>query len=97
LQQNSASSDTSASSSTNAREAPSPARSRSRTMSESGSDRGSRASMVCDVDDSFSENCRAAEERHRMEMKGWQLKSDPFAQPDRSNLYEIRALATRKY
>ena len=92
------SSDTSASSSLNAVEAPSPARTRSRTMSESGSDRGSRASMVCDVDDTFLETCRAAEERHCMEMKGWRLKfPDPFAKPDRTNLYEIRALATRKY
>lgn len=98
LQQNGASSDTSASSSTNAIEAPSPARSHSRTISESGSDRGSRASMVYDVDDSFSETCRAAEERHCLEMKGWKFKtSGLFAAPDRSYLYEIRELATRKY
>lgn len=74
---------------------PSPAPSRTRTTSESGSDRGSRASMVCDVDDSFLDHCRKAEERHHAEMRGWKFKlRDPY---DRSNLYEIRALATRKY
>jgi len=79
-------------------QAPSPAPSRTRTMSESGSDRGSRASMVYDVDDTFLDQCRAAEERHRAEMKGWKFKPrDPLAEPDRSYLYEIRALATRKY
>jgi len=68
--------------------------------SESGSDRGSRASMVFDVDETFIESCRLAEERHTKEMKGWksalarQIAS--FA-PDRSSLYDIRALATRKY
>ncbi|KAJ7654951.1 hypothetical protein DFH06DRAFT_1201134 [Mycena polygramma] len=81
--------------------APSPARSESyvRAASESDSERGSRASMVYDVDESFLEGCRAAEERHRAEMKGWNLSSraDPFAEPDRSYLYEIRELATRKY
>jgi hypothetical protein len=79
-------------------QAPSPAPSRTRTTSESGSDRGSRASMVYDVDDSFLDYCRAAEERHRTEMKGWKFKlRDPLADPDRTYLYEIRALATRKY
>ncbi|KAF9015504.1 hypothetical protein BDQ17DRAFT_1418566 [Cyathus striatus] len=82
-------------------EAPSPARSRTRTISESGSDRGSRASMVVgDVDDEFIAACRLAEERHRVEMKGWKSslsKHDVFSGPDRSCLYEIRALATRKY
>ena len=79
-------------------QAPSPAPSRIRTTSESGSDRGSRASMVYDVDNSFLDQCRAAEERHRVEMKGWKFKPrDPLAEPDRSYLYEIRALATRKY
>lgn len=80
----------------------SPASSRTRTMSESGdSDRGSRASIFYDVDDDFVERCRAAEERHRSEMKGWrsalsrQVKA--FGEPDRQDLYEIRALATRKY
>lgn len=82
--------------------APSPARSESfvRAMSESDSERGSRASMVYDVDEAFLEGCRTAEERHRVEMKGWNLsssRSDPFAEPDRSYLYEIRELATRKY
>ena len=77
---------------------PSPAPSRNRTTSESGSDRGSRASMVYDVDDTFLDNCRAAEERHRTEMKAWIFKlRNSHAEPDRSHLHEIRALATRKY
>lgn len=81
-------------------EAPSPARSHTSAMSESGSDRGSRASMVYDVDDDFMQNCRLAEERHRVEMKGWKTtlaRHDVFAEADHSYLYEIRALATRKY
>lgn len=81
--------------------APSPARSRTRTTSESESDRGSRASIVYDVADDFVEVCRVAEERHRSEMRGWRSsvlkQTDPFGEPDRSYLYEIRALATRKY
>ncbi|KAI0321134.1 hypothetical protein OF83DRAFT_1237872 [Amylostereum chailletii] len=86
------------SSATSQVEPPSPARSRVRSPSESGSDRGSRASMVYDVDDSFLDSCRAAEERHRAEMKGWRGKlGDVYADSDRSYLYEIRALATRKY
>jgi hypothetical protein len=79
----------------------SPAGSHSRTISESGSDRGSRASMmVCDVDAAFLESCRTAEERHRVEMKGWKstlAKRDTSLASDRSYLYEIRALAVRKY
>lgn len=84
-------------------EAPSPARSHTRTLSESGSERGSRASLlVCDVDEAFVAECKAAEERHRSEMKGWQtssarLSNDSYVEPDRSYLYEIRALATRRY
>ncbi|KAI0639722.1 hypothetical protein C8Q77DRAFT_1185439 [Trametes polyzona] len=79
-------------------EPPSPARSHTRSMSESESDRCSRASMVCDVDDSFVEKCRAAEERHRAELKGWlAVSKDSSAHNDRSYLYEIRALATRQY
>ena len=79
-------------------EPPSPARTHSRPRSESESDRGSRASMVCDVDDSFVEKCRAAEERHRSELKNWiSAGHDVFVEPDRSYLYEIRALATRQY
>ncbi|KAF8846260.1 hypothetical protein BDN67DRAFT_29277 [Paxillus ammoniavirescens] len=81
--------------------APSPARSRTRTTSESESDRGSRASIVYDVADDFVEVCRIAEERHRFEMRGWRSsiprQTNPFHEPDRSYLYEIRALATRKY
>ncbi|EIW86837.1 hypothetical protein CONPUDRAFT_115584 [Coniophora puteana RWD-64-598 SS2] len=80
----------------------SPASSRTRTISESGdSDRGSRASIFFDVDDDFVERCRAAEERHRSEMKGWRSalsrQVDTVGEPDRQELYEIRALATRKY
>ncbi|KAG1757704.1 hypothetical protein EDB19DRAFT_1658629 [Suillus lakei] len=71
--------------------APSPARSRIRTNSE--------ASIVYDVADDFVEICRAAEERHRQEIKGWRMprQTDPFGSPDRRDLHEIRALATRKY
>ncbi|KAJ8520102.1 hypothetical protein ONZ45_g3026 [Pleurotus djamor] len=88
-------------SSASSSEAPSPSRSRTRAMSDSGSDRGSRASMVCDVDDTFLVKCRQAEERHQKEMRGWKTSlSKPSALStdiDRSYLYEIRALATRKY
>lgn len=69
------------------------AMSRTRSRSESESDRCSRASMVCDVEEGFFEKCRAAEARHRSEMRGWATSSEP----DRSHLYEIRALATRQY
>jgi hypothetical protein len=79
----------------------SPAPSHSRTISESGSDRGSRASMVvCDIDDAFIARCRKAEERHRLEMKGWKTSSsqrETSLASDRSYLYEIRGLATRQY
>ncbi|KAF5374820.1 hypothetical protein D9758_000402 [Tetrapyrgos nigripes] len=81
-------------------EPPSPSRSHCRTPSEAGSDRGSRASVFFDIDDDFIKNCKAAEARHAEEMKGWrdilsrQLASD---EPDRSNLYEIRDIAKRKY
>ena len=81
---------------------PYPSRIHTRTISESesGSDRGSRASMVFDVDETFIESCRLAEERHTKEMKGWKstlARQIAFVAPDRSGLYEIRALATRKY
>ncbi|KAA1468263.1 hypothetical protein DENSPDRAFT_833506 [Dentipellis sp. KUC8613] len=80
-------------------ETPSPSRSHRRSPSDSGSDRGSRASMVvCDVDDAFLETCRLAEERHRSDMRGWKSRADNFfAGEDRAYLYDIRALATRKY
>ncbi|KAJ6519697.1 hypothetical protein C8R45DRAFT_1048505 [Mycena sanguinolenta] len=73
-----------------------------RAMSEtSDTERGSRASVVFEVDEAFLASCRAAEERHRAEMKGWNTvvssRPDPFTEPDRSHLYEIRELATRKY
>jgi hypothetical protein len=76
----------------------SPARSHTKSLSESDSERGSRASMVCDIDEGFLETCRVAEERHRAEMKWWKSgDADKFVLPNRSSLYEIRALATRKY
>jgi hypothetical protein len=79
-----------------------PSHNHTRTISESesGSDRGSRASMIFDVDDTFVESCRVAEERHSKEMKGWKstlARQIASVSPDRSSLYEIRALATRKY
>ena len=80
-------------------EPPSPARSlRRRSSCESSSDRGSRASLVYDVDENFLQTCRDAETRHKSELKGWKLRNtDTFDQPDRSYLWEIRALATRRY
>ncbi|KAJ3721534.1 hypothetical protein FB446DRAFT_656764 [Lentinula raphanica] len=71
-----------------------------RAPSESGSDRGSRASMVYDIDGDFIAKCRAAEQRHVVEMKGWKeilAKQDVLYEAERPNLYEIRDLATRKY
>ncbi|KAJ7630812.1 hypothetical protein FB45DRAFT_916617 [Roridomyces roridus] len=102
LQLVSSSSSTSATSTATLSAAPSPARSDSyvRAGSESDGERGSRGSMVFDVDESFLESCRVAEERHRLEMKGWNYSAtpqDPFVEPDHSHLYEIRELATRKY
>lgn len=79
-------------------QSPSPVQSlHMRSHSESGSDRGSRASMVFDVDDQFVELCRAAEGRHRLELKGWTPVQPPTSESDRSHLYEIRALATKQY
>lgn len=73
-----------------------------RSISDSGSsERGSRASMyVGEVDEEFAVKCRQAEERHRTELKGWRStlsKYNPHQSPSLSHLYEIRALATRKY
>lgn len=77
----------------------SPTRSlRRRSSCDSSSDRGSRASLVYDVDENFLQACRDAEARHKSELKGWKLKSDDVLdQPNRSHLWEIRALATRRY
>ncbi|KAF5313282.1 hypothetical protein D9619_002995 [Psilocybe cf. subviscida] len=70
--------------------------SHSRTISESGSERGSRASMVvCDVDDAFIASCRKAEERHKAEMKGWKSTLSKQGPSDRAYLFDIRDLATR--
>lgn len=71
---------------------------RRRSSCDSSSDRGSRASLVYDVDENFLQMCRDAEARHKSELKGWKLKGDGVLdQPDRSYLWEIRALATRRY
>jgi len=79
-------------------ESPVSTRSRAESQSDSGSERGSRASMVYDVDDTFMDTCMLAEERHRHEMRGWKGKYDGRSSvKSRSYLYEIRALATRKY
>lgn len=95
----SATSDTSDGGSSNRKEPSSPVQSlRRRSSCESSSDRGSRASLVYDVDDNFLQSCRDAEARHKSELKGWKLKNnDTLDQPDRSYLWEIRALATRRY
>ncbi len=77
-----------------------PDRSQTRTPSECGGERGSRGSMVYDIDDMFVQNCQKAEERHNVEIKGWKSslsREDALSGPDRTFLYEIRALATRKY
>jgi len=94
-----ATSDASDAGTTNRIESSSPARSlRRRSSCESSSDRGSRASLVYDVDENFLQTCRDAEARHKSELKGWRSKNnDVFDQPDRSYLWEIRALATRRY
>ena len=94
-----ATSDVSDAGSSNRIETSSPVQSlRRRSSCESSSDRGSRASLVYDVDENFLQTCRDAEARHRSELKGWKLKkNDTFDQPDRSYLWEIRALATRRY
>jgi hypothetical protein len=71
---------------------------RRRSSCESSSDRGSRASLVYDVDETFLQTCRDAEARHKSELKGWKPKGgNVLNQPDRSYLWEIRALATRRY
>ncbi|KAL5495359.1 hypothetical protein ACEPAI_822 [Sanghuangporus weigelae] len=76
-------------------------RSRAQSIARSDSDHGSRASIVFELEDNFIELCRAAEARHKVEMKGWILhrneSSSSFSEPDRSYLYEIRTVATRQY
>lgn len=59
------------------------------------------------VDDTLVASCRAAEERHKQEMKGWYIRSRSRSRsvksaseeevPVRTHLFDIRALATRKY
>lgn len=85
-------------------DSPSPGRptsTHSRAMSESGSERGARPALtsLLDIDGQLLEKCRVAEDRHRAEMKGWRLRpaGGNDDEPDRSSLYEIRALATRQY
>ncbi|KAK0206176.1 hypothetical protein DFS33DRAFT_1470819 [Desarmillaria ectypa] len=80
--------------------APTSGRCRARAASEADSERFSRASMVCDIDEHFVQKCREAETQHHVEMKGWKSalsRQDTFTLPDRSFLYDIRTLATRKY
>lgn len=75
-------------------------RSRAQSIARSDSDHGSRASIVFELEDNFVELCRAAEARHKAEMKGWILgrnDSSSLNEPDRSYLYEIRTVATRQY
>ncbi|KAG9102062.1 hypothetical protein FRC06_002347 [Ceratobasidium sp. 370] len=60
------------------------------------------------VDDSLVAACRAAEERHKQEMRGWNVRSRTRSRSvkssseaeeglERTHLFDIRALATRKY
>jgi hypothetical protein len=70
--------------------------SHTRAPSDSGSDRGSRASIVYNVDEAFLRSCRLAEERHHVEMRGWCATRTDVSTPP-SHLYDIRTLATRKY
>ncbi|KAJ1311109.1 hypothetical protein OPQ81_009610 [Rhizoctonia solani] len=59
------------------------------------------------VDDTLVAACRAAEERHKQEMKGWYIRSRSRSRsvksaseeevPLRTHLFDIRALATRRY
>jgi hypothetical protein len=66
-------SETSSSATSSRIESPVSTRSRAQSPSDSGSERGSRASVVYDVDDTFLDTCRLAEERHRQEMRGWSI------------------------
>lgn len=78
--------------------APSPAPTHERTISESSSDRGSRASLTYEVDATFSERCHAAEARHAVETHPWRYLPPAIEKLDHySHLYDIRALATRQY
>ncbi|KAF9022975.1 hypothetical protein BDZ89DRAFT_1070336 [Hymenopellis radicata] len=79
-------------------DSPESIRSHTRTPSDAGSDRGSRASLICsNVDEAFVARCRVAENRHREDMNGWVHALAVRPPSDASFLYEIRALATRKY
>ncbi|CAE6423457.1 unnamed protein product [Rhizoctonia solani] len=60
------------------------------------------------VDDALVAACREAEERHKQEMRGWYIRSRSRSRsvkssteaeeaPVRTHLFDIRALATRKY
>ena len=71
---------------------------RRRSSCESSSDRGSRTSLVYDIDENFLQTCRDAEACHKSELKGWKLRKDEaFNHSDRSCLWEIRALGTGRY
>lgn len=81
-------------------EPPSPSRSWTQSPSISDDDRGSRASISYDIDAGFVQRCKDAERRHNAEMSCWKdilLRQGPISDPARTDLYEIRALATRKY
>ncbi|CAE6493278.1 unnamed protein product [Rhizoctonia solani] len=85
------------------------------TPSGFGTRRGVRRSFggqsvheeVPGVDDALVASCRAAEERHKQDMKGWYIRSRSRSRsvkssteeetPVRTHLFDIRALATRKY
>ncbi len=70
-------------------------------------ERGASASLIPDVDEALAEICHQAEERHRKEMRGWlpsptrrdrhAANEDDDVRINRSYLFEIRELATRKY
>jgi hypothetical protein len=71
--------------------------------------RGASTSPVPGVDENMVEACRKAELRHRSEIRGWYPSRrkqigiavvgdvDEYTEPDRSYLFDIRTLATRKY
>jgi len=76
---------------------PSPVQGHSRSISDSGSERGSRASMYLgEIDEQLVEQCRQAETRHRLEMKGWKTALSKYdAVAHHAHLHEIRAIACR--
>lgn len=69
--------------------------------------RGASTSPIPDADEAMVDEFRKAEERHRNEIRGWYPRArraaaagfddDDDDEPQRAYLFEIRALATRKY